>query len=465
MKVLLVNPNYYEHIFSNSLMKSAINRGTPSLAIALLGATLKNLRHNVACLDMNINNYSKNDLLRYTQNIKPDIICFTMTTPLFSIVKSYCKALRESGFEGSLVAGGPHPSALPQKTLENTLLDNIIVGEGDILLPKLIDGSRNLKNIWSKTNIQIIEGSDKLEEDLVLDNCPMPLYNKEDIPKYTQPAVTVRKNPVAHLETSRGCYGKCTFCNKKIHGFQYRSKSYMRVVNEIEYLISLGFKEIHIIDDGFTINKERVKKICDEILRRNLNVSWYPRGGVRVDCADLEMFKIMKKAGCYKIPFGIESGSQRILNEIKKGITLDQAKTALKYAKEAKLETECYFMFGLPTETAQDIQTSFNFAKKLSPDYVKFAISIPLPGTELFNYFRQKGLILTEDWELYHFASSPDKLYQHDVLPSDDIYRFYKKLNKKYYFRLSYIFKHIFTTIRRKSFCSDFKSFLSLLKS
>ena len=151
-----------------------------------------------------------------------------------------------------------------------------------------------------------------------LDALEFPAYFLYDIPKYIMPRVFSRESPLGVMETSRGCYAHCVYCNKNIHGYKLRQKSPQRVVDEMEYLLKLGFREIHITDDVFTADMPRAYKICEQILRRNLKFPWYPRGGIRVDRINKELLVIMKKAGCYRIPFGVESGSQRVIDVIKR---------------------------------------------------------------------------------------------------------------------------------------------------
>ena len=237
-------------------------------------------------------------------------------------------------------------------------------------------------------------------------------------------------------------------------------KSPGRVVDEMERMLSLGFREIHIIDDIFTADMKRAYAICEEILRRNLDFPWYPRGGIRVDRVSPELLRIMKKAGCYRIPFGIESGSQRILDIAKKKITIEQAETAVKMAKSADMETECYFMIGLPNETEEEIKKSLALAIKLNPDYVKFAITVPLPGTPMFAEMEKNGQIKTRDWEKYNFSISPRELYNHDTLSWEVINKYYNQAHRKFYFRISYVLRMIGHTLRNGTFFSHIKAFM-----
>lgn len=263
------------------------------------------------------------------------------------------------------------------------------------------------------------------------------------------------------METSRGCYAHCTFCNKNIFGYKLRFKSPKRVVDEMEYILSLGFREIHIIDDVFTADMKRAAEICEEILRRRLDVPWYPRGGLRVDRVSLDLLRLMKKAGCYRVPFGIESGSQRVLDTVKKGETLEDARDAVSAAKKAGLEVECYFMIGLPGESPEDVEKSIEMAQSLEPDFVKFTITIPLPGTEYFEALKAQGRIKSIDWEKYTFSTAPKDIYEHDRMDWRTIEGFYVRAHRKFYFRPPYIMKRFLHGLRTGEIFSDIRFVLT----
>jgi len=465
MRILLVNPNYYEAIYGRSVVKMAINRGTSPLGLALLAALAEQAGHQAEVLDMNANDLAASDLLREVARFRPDLVGFTMVTPMYPLVKKYAADLRKHSFAGILAAGGPHPTALPGDTLSSSELDFLVTGPADILFAELAAGRWDYQNVWNKQDGAVTEGSRSLERALRLDDLPFPRYRPGDIAKYVHPPLTSRRNPVANMETSRGCFADCVFCNKKIFGRGYIAKSPGRIVDEVDFLLREGFREIHIVDDGFSTRPERVISMCEEILSRGLDFTWYPNGGIRADRVSPEMFSIMKRAGCYKVPFGVESGSQKVLDAVGKGITLEAIERAVRLAGEAGLETECNFMLGLPTETQADAFSSFRFAKRLKADYVKFAITIPLPGTRLFSALEAEGRILSRDWGLFNYATDPALLYAHDSIGSRDLFRLYKKFNKGYYFRISYVLNRLRKSIHEKRLWSDLKNACLLLSN
>lgn len=461
-KIILVNPDYYEEIFSKSKVRSAISRGTTQLGLACIAAPLLNKGHAVNILDLNLEDDAEGFLRKNILELKPDFVGITATTPL--IIKAYKIAAMVKGIDEKIVVitGGPHASALAEDVLRESRIDCVVSGEGDFILNAIVEKgfSETIPNIFYKMNGQIIRSKVQNYYTQDLDTLPYPAYELFDIKKYSQPLISSRKAPLGYMETSRGCYGRCVFCNKNIHGFKVRMKSPLRVVDEMARMLKLGFREVHIIDDIFTADMDRAYSICEEILSRGLKFPWYPRGGIRVERINLGLLKIMKRAGCYRIPFGIESGSQRIIDVINKKISIERAEEAVRLAKKAGLETECYFMLGHQTETEEDIKKSIDFAIKLNPDYVKFAVTIPLPGTPMFDEMLAKGQIKTKDWSKYNFSTSPKELYVHDILSWETIDRYSDISYRKFYFRWQYILKMIYRTVLNGTFFAHIKAFL-----
>jgi anaerobic magnesium-protoporphyrin IX monomethyl ester cyclase len=463
MKILLVNPDYYSSIFSRSRVRAAISRGVISLGLASLAASLMKDGHQVKIVDMNVSSNPANLLREAITGFRPYFIGVTSTTPLIKKAYEIAAFTKKIDKKTTVLTGGPHPSALPEEVLAESAIDCVVKGEGEFLINRIVlEGmSSSIPNIFYKKDGKVVksERDDFFVADL--DSLPYPAYELFDIKHYHQPGISSRRQPVGYLETSRGCYGRCVFCNKNIHGYKVRMKSCARVVDEMERMLKIGFKEIQIIDDIFTADMVRAASICEEILRRRLNFFWYPRGGIRVDRVNPGLLELMKRSGCYRIPFGIESGSQRVIDEICKGITLEQAEKAVAMAKRAGLETECYFMLGLPTETKEDIEKTIDFSIRLNPDYVKFAIALPLPGTPMFDKIAASGRIKTTEWDKYTFSTSPRILFDHDVLSWKDIERYDSLSYRKFYFRPDYIFKMVRKTVLDGTILDHLKAFLT----
>lgn len=447
VKVLLINPSESLAVYNVSKIKMALSE-IPLLSLAVLGGSL--LRNNIETeiLDLSVSEKPNDDLINKFNEFKPDIVGITFTTPLFSEAKRIAKKLKELNPKVILVCGGVHTSSMPADTLKESLFDIGVVGEGDDTIVEIAQNKpwEIIKGIVYRKGNEIMVNQPR---DLIqsLDSLAMPAWNLYEIHKYHSSKLTSRKNPVGAIETSRGCVFGCIYCNKSIFGRRFRFKSPERVLAEIEYMLNKGFNEIHVWDDNFVTNLDRAKKVCKMIIEKKLKFSWCLACGVRVDCVDKEFLELAKKAGCYAVYFGVETGDAEIMKRIDKGITLDKARIAFKLAKESDLETVGFFMIGLPGETIESMEKTINFATELDPDYAKVTITVPYPSTKLYSYLEEKGLIKNRDWDKYNFHT-PSKVYDHETLDWETLNRYYDLFYKRFYFRPKYLIRRIIKGIK-----------------
>ncbi len=417
-KILLINPPYEPHGIKESVSSTSV-----TLSLAMLAAVAKKLNRDVRILDLNLSSDYRTSLVDAVNDFIPELVGITFATPLLKISDNIALIIKELlGRNVLVVGGGPHTTARPKETLAETCFDAVAIGEAELSFEQLLSNcSFEGGSGWVYRGGEgyYISGPTQLVEDI--DALPFGAFELFQAEKYIYPKESSRENPVCLIETSRGCYGRCTFCNKNIFGYRIRLKSAKRVVDEFEYILSQGFKEIHMADDSFTADINHAKGVCHEIIRRGLKFPWVPRSGIRVDRVTEELLEVMKKAGCYHIPFGIESGNQAILDSIKKGITIKQIREAVSVAKSVGMETTGYFMFGLPGETIDTIKQTIDFALELNLDHIKFGATIPLPGTLLFDSWYQEGRIKTLDWEKYTYSTPPWKIYDHPTLRQKDL--------------------------------------------
>ena len=203
--------------------------------------------------------------------------------------------------------------------------------------------------------------------------------------------------------TSRGCPFQCLFCNRPQLGKVFRARSAKNVVDEMEECGKMGIQEIFIYDDTFGVDRQRILDICKEINKRDLSIAWDIR--TRVNTVDKEVLKALKQAKCQRIHYGVEAGTQKILNILRKGITLKQAEEAFRITKEVGIQTVAYFMIGSPTETKEDILQTIKFMKKINPDYTHIAITTPFPATDLYIMAQREGVLTDDVWR--NFAENP----------------------------------------------------------
>ncbi|MFH0799369.1 MAG: radical SAM protein [Pseudomonadota bacterium] len=457
---LLIIPPFTDIIYSHSKIKAGVP-GSPFLNMAIIASDLRSHGISVRILDLNLCVDYKRELKRTLDEYEPEFAGITFVTPLYGVMREVVSTIKAHNKAITVVAGGAHASAMPEDTLNSTLIDIVVIGEGDRTLSQIIlsHNISDIKGIGYKSLGGIkLTGPSAIIEDM--DLLPLPAWDLFDLSRYVSPRFMARRNPAGWLETSRGCPFECCYCNKSVFGRRFRSKSPARVIVEIKHMLSSGFKEIHIVDDMFTTDVSRVKAICDEIIGEKLEFPWATVTGIRVDKGDQEMFDLMRSAGCYRVYFGIESGDQNVLNGIGKKISLEQVVGAIAMAKKANLETCGFFMFGLPGETEETMKKTTRLACSLGLDWAKASIMVPLPATKIFQELEKAGKIKLCDWDKYNLYLPADEIYDHETLPWSTINAQFSAFYREFYFRPSVVAKKILSGMRNGTFVSDAMSFL-----
>lgn len=357
----------------------------PPLGLAYIAAVLENNGHNVMIFDLTLDNIPFEVNMENIIRFSPDIIGVSCMT------HNYYEALKVSTYikdriDIPIVFGGPHPTIMPQEVLSNKSVDFIIMGEGEYTFLRLCQEFENkafngIDGLCFKDNGNIIIQPRK-HFISNLDELPFPARHLLKLDSYI--LTDDYKNKMITIISSRGCPYRCTYCYKGLFGRIYRQRSYQNIIDEIKYCIDkFGYRSFYFIDDLFTLNTKRVKGLTDTIKKEDLNIRWQCLA--RVNNTTPEIFKQMKDAGCYKVHFGIESGNQYILDKVKKDITIEQVKTAVRHAKDSGVKTKGYFMLGMPGDTSETMRDTLNLAKELEIDDIMFSITTPFPGTELWN--------------------------------------------------------------------------------
>lgn len=426
MKVLLINPK----------CTTGKAKWLP-LGIGYIAAVLKEAGFIVKVMDGDITGM---------QDFMPEIIGISAMTTQIDEAWRIADQVKKFLPQSRVVLGGVHPTIIPMESITRPYIDVVVMGEGEQTMKELCIALRDslalndIKGIVFKDgNYLVATQPRELIQDL--DSLPYPARELFAFPQDYTPGY-YRQTPCATILTSRGCPGRCTFCNKSIFGSRFRVRSAENVVNEIEYLVkSYGIKEIHISDDNFSTDKKRAMAICQGIIDRKLDISWACSNGIRVDFVTQEMLDKMKEAGCYRVAFGIESGSPQILRNINKNITLEKVETAVNMAKKSGLITVGFFMVGNYGENNKTINETIKFIRKLGLDYTQFTIATPYPGTELSEQVDEHGKIFAHKWS--DFNTYTGSVFEWDNLSKKKIDAFQSKMYRSSYLRPGYIFKRI----------------------
>jgi radical SAM superfamily enzyme YgiQ (UPF0313 family) len=392
--VLLINPSIDRRAHYGEF-DEVVGKGVP-LGLGFLAAYLLEKDVNVKLLDEQWGFLARERLQEIINRFQPAIVGFTCLTPVIYRTLELAAMVKEISNDIKTVTGNVHPTILPEESLKDPNIDIVVRGEGEITLHDCLEhvaGKKKLEDIPGisfRKNAEIIHNPDRpFEENL--DVFPRFAYELlyESIPARDVPATIL---------TSRGCPYQCIFCSSRsISGFRYRMNSAERVVADVEYLIErFGFDGFWVADDNFVADRKRVEEICRAFIRKGFKLNWSCQ--TRGDAVDEEILKLMRQAGCNTISFGLETGSQRLLDLIKKSEKLEDNARAVKLAHEAGLVTRGAFILGLPTETREESLETIRFARSLPLDVAKFALATPYPGTELYKIAIEEGADIGQDW-------------------------------------------------------------------
>jgi len=422
--------------------------------LGYIAAVLKKDGHVIRMMDFNVVEYDSVRFRKFILEFEPLVVGFTSMTSTINEFKRLCSEVKGINEKIITVLGGVHASALPIQTLEETPdLDIIVFGEGEITVCELY-GCIQEKKDFSK-----IKGISFRKDNRIVKNEERPLIkNLDDIPKPDRDLLPMEMYAKAHVSrgfsrrelkiveiiTSRGCPYSCIFCAGHInYKHKLRFRSYSDIADEIDECIrKYNVNHVSIEDDTFTINRELVTKLCSYFYQKR--ITWSCNS--RVDTVDYPLLKIMSKSGCKKISFGIESGSPRILKLIKKGITVPQAKKALRDARKARIRyVEGTFMLGSHIdETMEDIQKTEKLIKELMPDFAGLFVMCPFPGTEIFETMKKEKLIEDRpDWNSFTFFGNLRRYERLNHLTVGQLNQIQRDFLRKYYFSFGYIFRQI----------------------
>lgn len=344
----------------------------------------------------------RNTLLMF----KPDMVGVSVMTNLYGTAIKVSVLSKEFNPNIKIVWGGPHPTIQSNEVLQNDFVNFVIRGEGELTLVELCHALVNGANTFSqikglsyKKNGEIVHNQPR---ELIsnLDELPPPAKDLSLYPKLYSPA------HMGDMITSRGCPFKCAFCSaQNIWGRKVRFISVEKTINEIRDVCEkYNTKDFFFWDDTFTVDRQRTLELCQKLIDERLNISWGCT--TRVDAVDNELLKMMKRAGCNIIDFGIESGSERMLKLIKKNITLEQITKAVRLARRHKIDLRFFFMIGFPEETKEDIKQTKDLIRALNSRIIIFSIFTPHPGSELYNQVVESGLLpRNPDWSQFSHQS------------------------------------------------------------
>lgn len=459
MRLLLIDPAPPFDIYAKAIVSAPL---CPSLTLAMLAGAALEIGQPVQILDLRLETNPDQAFRDKLKAFQPEVIGFSAFTFNYSSGLRLAEIAREILPQTLLILGGVHAQNLTEEDLRPTPFDLVVFGEGERTLQEILSG-RPLREI---TGIFFRDGSTFVRNEprpLVanLDELNSPAYSLFDLDRYEQKNLLWKSKRIAMVESSRGCPFSCFYCTSRlVFGQSFRAKSPRRMVEEICQLLDLGFTEIHFQDDGFTTDLARAKDICTGILATGRQFPWELYNGIRVDRVDDEFLRLARKAGCYRIRFGVESGNQSVLDQAGKTLRLDVVKEVFAMARRHDIETIALFMIGLPMDTLETIDDTIRFANDLPCDFARISIAIPFPGSPFYEELQRRGLILSNNCDEYHFHGTGKLLFRHPQLSDTEIFSCYRRFYRKFYFRPSYMWNRFILGIRRGTLLRDIRYFI-----
>ena len=446
MKCALIIPAWVpEEIFSSKVAGSQINYWQP-LGTLYVAASVLKAGHEVRFLNGAFMTHA--EIMQEVSLFSPDIVGIYSTTFGWKKAVFTASEIRRGEFQTRpfIAVGGPYPIAVQEKCMNDSSdIDAVVTGEGEItmveIMGKLSQGKSldGIEGVVFRTNGKIIKNPPR---PLITDVDSIPFPAREllgDAMNYIPPPATYKRKPVAVMITARGCNRRCIFCfqidKERKHGVRFRSVE--NVMEEIELCIKQGYREIKFLDDTLAADYDRAMRIATEIKRRKLNFTWFASACVHQ--VDKPLLKAFREAGCWAILFGAESGVQKNLNAIRKGITVEQTQKAVRAAKAAGLTVYTPFLFGIPGQTFEDGLKTIEFACKLNPDIANFHALTPFPGTELYDNIEKYGT-MSGDLTDYTYQGAAFVPY---TMTREEIARLRQMAFKRFYSRPAYIMKKI----------------------
>lgn len=466
MRVLLLQPNYDSHVVH------------PPLGLGYLAAFLEEKGYSVTIYDGTLKNATLDDYLLAVKKFEPDLVGISVLTRGHNKTKEMIKALKRKFPKIPIVIGGTQVTAAPKEVISDLKADFGVIGEGEITLLELVKELEKGKKNFAKIDGLVYKTSGgKLKinspRELIkdLDNLPFPAWDLM-LPKEYRIAPILEPAhafPIAPVLTSRGCPYNCSFCASNVTWQRrLRFRSIANVLDEIKMLKDkLGVKEIHFCDDNFTMDIKRAEKMCDALITKKINIPWQCPNGVRIDRLTLPLLKKMRKAGCYAVGLGIESGNQDMLKSVNKQLDLRLIPKVLENLKKVGIESYGFFILGLPGETKKTSTQTIDFALKNSFDRAWFSIFTPYPGSPAFVDWIKDREFSKIDWDEHDCATA---IMAGEDLTPGEIEKLQKEAIRKFYLRpkvffrvLSHLGPKEITTFLMSRFFSHFAKPLFLI--
>ncbi|MGB9082222.1 MAG: radical SAM protein [Desulfuromonadaceae bacterium] len=462
LRVLLMTPPYPAQERLGRL--SFLGGRLPSISLLYLASALRE-RCELSVLDASFLDLDEETAMEGVKRFAPDIVGISAVTPAISRAQNLAERIKAFDPRITTVLGGPHITSVPLETMERTpAIDVGVVGEGEMTIREIVDsfdGSRQsligIRGTIVRDDAGHLQRAEPRELITTIDSFGLPAYDLVDRSIPLHPALFKTKRvPAIHAITSRGCAHTCSYCNTNIFNRKLRFHSADYVMDLIKHLMQLGYREISFEDDNFTDHRTRLTEICTRLIDERIDLSWSVNA--RIDTVNEDMLRLMRRAGCWYISYGVESGNQETLDRIGKKITLDLIRERIELTRRCGIQAKGFFIIGFPWETEQTIRETVDFALSLPLSDLNIFPLTPFPGTAVYEQAKVQGAF-DDDWskmDLQQIVYIPPGLSSQILLGQ------IKKLLLRYYLRPGTVLNYLRRAIgAREVFVSAAKEFFS----
>jgi radical SAM superfamily enzyme YgiQ (UPF0313 family) len=414
----------------------------PPYGVAYVASILKKTGVDSILHDDNLyrcNNYQLREIFRKYKGEVRAVGLTSVSTTLMQLSR-VAKISKEELPDVPVMVGGPHARLLPDEIIGHPAVDIVFTGEAELPILEYASGKdpKQINGIFFKNNGNIVRNPQAICVK-ILDEVPFPDYDLFDISEYHSTRGIAKRHPVSYVITSRGCPYNCTFCSSKAlnpaERKRVRFRSPENVLEEIEFLVKRhGVKELFFSDDMFTGNTSHLIGVCEGLIDRKFDLSWVCM--THVNNITEEKLRVMKRAGCHQICYGVESGDPQIQKIINKNLNLEKVRIVVRMTQDAGIEARCSFMFGNQYETPETMQRTIDYARSLRPDFASFNIATPYPGTYLRSWAIENGYLANPSYEALDSSTYP---LVTPGLPAGTVEKYVNKAFRSFYYRPNYI--------------------------
>lgn len=464
MKILLAVPSHknLKYLYLPRLITEGKGSYPPLGLLYLASVLRRNGFNDVRVFDGQLFRDPERAFRYLFQEFMPDIIGISALTPTLHRAYKLAEIARSIKKDVFVVFGGTHCALYPEEMMLTGIPDAIVIGEGENAFLKLV---QNLESGVSEDEIEGVvfkgnRGAYSTPPLLIRDLDSLPFPDRTLVPRDAYYIVVDKPLEATSMLTSRGCPFKCTFCKPIRRLFSQRSPE--NIADELEECRGMGFEIVNFVDDTFNVNRKNVLAICREIVKRKIGIKFSFMA--RVDTFDEETAEALREAGCIRIQFGIESGTDRVLKMMDKGFTVNEARRAIEISKRYGFTTVAFYILGYPGESKDEIRETIRFSIETEPDYVQYLPLSIQPGTPLYNSALNAGEI-RDFFRIYTLNTNLQfkEIYLNGTISLEERIRLIKEAYRRFYFRMEYVKKQLKEIRSTREFLRRFKTFLLML--